>query len=428
MSTYIPIPVFDTLDDVIDQYKNIYASEKPHQMISEWLDHCFTRTKETLPSFAVKDYQMALNFLYSYRGSADTFGAYRRDLERLLQWSWFIRNQSFLKHKREDIEVFIEFCLKPPKRWISTKNVARFKKSNGEKIPNPEWRPFDAHVSKKEHKDGLRPDKNKYQFSQSALKVMFSVLSSFYNYLLQEQVTRVNPFALIRQKSKFLQKQNKAHVIRRLSNHQWETVIGVAKGKATQNPSHERTVFILSCLYGMYLRISELAASPRWTPTMGDFFKDTEDNWWFRTIGKGNKPRQIAVSNAMLDALQHYREHYLKLSPLPSLGEKTPLIPYLKNPNKPITNDDPIRSLVQECFDEAADLLETQGKQEESDGLRMATVHWLRHTGISEDVKRRPREHVRDDAGHSSGAITDKYIDVELRERAKSAKHKTIVS
>ena len=41
-------------------------------------------------------------------------------------------------------------------------------------------------------------------------------------------------------------------------------------------------------------------------------------------------------------------------------------------------------------------------------------MHWLRHTGISDDVKQRPREHVRDDAGHSSGAITDKYIDVEL--------------
>ena len=53
-------------------------------------------------------------------------------------------------------------------------------------------------------------------------------------------------------------------------------------------------------------------------------------------------------------------------------------------------------------------------------------MHWLCHTGISEDVKIRPREHVRDDAGHSSSAITDKYIDVELRERNNSAKRKRI--
>ena len=425
-NTYIPTPVFDTFNDVIDQYKEIYAHEKPQKIISQWLIHCFINTKIILPDFAVKDYQMALNFLYSYRGSTDTFGAYRRDLERLLQWSWFVHQQSFLNHKREDIEAFIEFCLKPPKRWISLKKVARFKKNNGEKVPNPEWRPFEAHVSKKDHKAGIEPDKNKYQFSQPALKVMFGILSSFYNYLLQEQLAQANPFTLIRQKSKFLQKEAKTQMIRRLSNQQWETVINIAKDKAVENPSHERTVFILSCLFGMYLRISELVASPRWIPTMGDFFKDSEGHWWFKTIGKGNKARQIAVSDAMLNALKRYREYYLKLSPLPSLNEQTPLISHLKNSNKPISHDGPIRSLVQSCFDEAADLLQSEGKEEEANGLRVATVHWLRHTGISEDVKHRPREHVRDDAGHSSGAITDRYIDVELRERAKSAQHKTI--
>lgn len=56
-----------------------------------------------------------------------------------------------------------------------------------------------------------------------------------------------------------------------------------------------------------------------------------------------------------------------------------------------------------------------------------ATVHWLRHTGISDDVKIRPKEHVRDDAGHSSSAITDRYIDIELRERHKSAKAKPLI-
>src|SRR3546814_18061476 len=101
---YIPTPVFDAFSDVLDQYKEIYANEKPNQIISQWLNHCFAHTKTDVPSFAVKDYQMALNFLYSYRGSTDTFGAYRRDVEHLLQWSWFVRHQSVLKHKREDIE------------------------------------------------------------------------------------------------------------------------------------------------------------------------------------------------------------------------------------------------------------------------------------------------------------------------------------
>ncbi len=93
-----------------------------------------------------------------------------------------------------------------------------------------------------------------------------------------------------------------------------------------------------------------------------------------------------------------------------------------------MTSERPIRQLVQVCFDQAADRLEATGNQEEANNLRMATVHWLRHTGISEDVKHRPREHVRDDAGHSSSAITDKYIDTELRERHKTAKNKTLTT
>jgi len=58
--------------------------------------------------------------------------------------------------------------------------------------------------------------------------------------------------------------------------------------------------------------------------------------------------------------------------------------------------------------------------------LCLVSLHWLRHTGISDDVKIRPKEHVRDDAGHSSSAITDKYVDIELRERHRSAKAKSL--
>ena len=232
---------------------------------------------------------------------------------------------------------------------------------------------------------------------------------------------------LIRQKSKFIRKEPTNPVIRRLSKKEWQTVIKIAKEKAVKDKKHERTVFILSCLYGMYLRISELTASSRWTPTMGDFFKDQDGNWWFKIVGKGNKARQIAVSNDMLNALKHYRVEYLQLPAYPSLEENTPLIGHDHNYNKPMTDERTIRRLVQNCFDEAAEKMENEHPGE-AQNLHLATVHWLRHTGISDDVKIHPREHVRDDAGHSSGAITDRYIDVELTARAKSAKDKLIES
>lgn len=64
------------------------------------------------------DLEFTLKFLYSYNGSTATFNSYRREIERLLQWSWRIEQASVLTLKRENIEDFIRFCLNPPKAWI----------------------------------------------------------------------------------------------------------------------------------------------------------------------------------------------------------------------------------------------------------------------------------------------------------------------
>ena len=66
------------------------------------------------------------------------------------------------------------------------------------------------------------------------------------------------------------------------------------------------------------------------------------------------------------------------------------------------------------------------GLEDDASDLKSATVHWLRHTGISEDVKTRPREHVRDDAGHASMQTTDRYIESDDRERHRSGQHKAL--
>lgn len=426
MKNYKPTPFFDTLEETVSLHTAVRHSNQPTQEIKPWLTTCLADSHVAAPAYACDDFAAVLFFLCAYSGSSDTFNAYRRELDRLIQWSWFVRKQSVFEHKREDIEAFIQFCLNPPSNWIGVKNVARFKRHGNEKKTNPEWMPFIAKVSKANHKKGELPNKCQYVFSQKALKVLFGILGSFYNYLSQEELISKNPVSLIRQKSKFIQRQAMGRVIRRLSDEQWQYVMNCAKQLAVGNARHERTVFILSCLYGMYLRISELVASNRWTPVMGDFFKDNEGNWWFKTVGKGNKARQIAVSQAMLAALKHYRSVYLKLPPSPAPDEQYPLIGSLANPARPITSDRPIRKLVQACFDLATDKLRASGKDEEADTLAQATVHWLRHTGISDDVKHRPREHVRDDAGHSSSAITDGYISVKLKERAASAKDKEI--
>lgn len=372
------------------------------------------------------EYNYALSFLKSYKGSRGTFNAYRREVERLLQWAWNVQNKPVKKLKREDIEEFISFCKKPPKTWIGINKVPRFLDKDGARIPNVAWRPFVVTVSKSEHRKGDKPKVKNFELLDDSIKEIFAILSSFFNYLLQEEYILSNPISLMRQKSKFIRKQQSATKIRRLSELQWDYLMITALKTAEHDANkHEKTVFIISALYAMYLRISELAANDRWVPLMNNFHKDHDGHWWFTTVGKGNKERQIAVSDAMLKALKRWRKH-LNLSALPSPSDKTPLLPKTKGKG-PIGSVNYLRRIVQACFDNAIEQLNNDGFKEEAESLVEATVHWLRHTGISDDVKIRPREHVRDDAGHSSSAITDKYIDIELRERHRSAKNKTIL-
>ena len=394
-----PFAFFDTLEKMANPFK------KPVQLPVKMGDN--------LPSGFLQDYQEASEFIYSYRGSPDTFNTYRREVEHFLHWCFIIVNKLLNQIVREDIETYIEFTNQPPRSWIGQKNVSRFMNREGERVPNPEWRPY---VSTSEE----------YAASQSAIQSLFSVLSSFFNFLIQENYITANPIAQLRQKSKFLRKnQQSKGQIRRLSPLQWDYVMEAAETLARKEPLvHERTLFIMNALYAMYLRISELVETSRWQPQMGHFQSDQEANWWFVTVGKGNKEREISVSNAMLEALKRYRLSR-DLPPLPGPGESTPLIHKTRGKGG-ITSTRQIRGIVQKCFDLATARIRTEGFSDEADRLSNATVHWLRHTGISEDVKHRPREHVRDDAGHGSSAITDRYIDVERTERHASARNKLI--
>ena len=76
---------------------------------------------------------------------------------------------------------------------------------------------------------------------------------------------------------------------------------------------------------------------------------------------------------------------------------------------------------MQTYFDLGADALENQGEMQEANRLRSATVHWLRHTGASQDISTRPLKHMADDLGHASMGTTDQvYIQSDMKERARS--------
>ena len=114
---------------------------------------------------------------------------------------------------------------------------------------------------------------------------------------------------------------------------------------------------------------------------MGHFYQDSQGYWWFKTVGKGNKMRDIAVPDDMLKALMRYRES-MQLLPLSSLNDKTPLLPKEKGKGA-MTSSRHIHRLVQTCFDNTIQKLREKNLAAEADVLESATVHWLRHTGTA---------------------------------------------
>ncbi|WP_289245276.1 site-specific integrase [uncultured Methylophaga sp.] len=394
----LPKPIFDTLDSL-------------------------EQNLAPIPSYVFdNDFAISREFLLAYRDSPDTFNSYRREVERFLQWVYRVAQMNLYQIGREDIENFIRFCQQPPDAWIATKMVSKFIDKEGIKQPNPDWRPFVVKVTKEARQNGKEPIINNYRLSDQGIRAILRILSTYFTFLEMEDYVQSNPVKRVRQKSRLIRTQATQEPIRRLSELQWDYVIETAEAMANEDPLHERTLFIMSALYGMYLRISELVDTSLWSPMMKHFYQDYGGNWWFKTVSKGNKERDISVSSDMLAALKRYRRS-MDLSAFPSPGDNMPLISKQKGKGG-ISSTRQLRDIVQVCFDNTISRLREHGMESDAENMQSATVHWLRHTGISDDVKKRPKEHVRDDAGHSSSAITDRYIDIEKRERHASAKKK----
>lgn len=370
-----------------------------------------------------EEYNLAEQFLNSYSASPDTYKSYRREVERLLQWCWFVAKSRLVDIDRSTFEEYLKYAFSPPDNMVAYKSVPRFEEKSGVLVANNNWRPYLMRPTKMQKNLSLPNQNKEYQMTPSARKALFAGVSTFCTYLLQEDYLNKNPVALLRQKSRYITRVQTETITRKLTDLQWEQVVFEVSAKADSDPKYERHYFIISIFYLLGLRISEVAATDLHNPVMGDFYRDKDGLWWLKVVGKGNKMREIAVPNAMLDVLKRYRKH-LTLPPLPLRDEQTPMLYNYKSNNGLSVRQ--VRTLVQECFDLASHSLMKSGQEDEAHDLMAATVHWLRHTAISADVKHRPRDHVRDDAGHESISTTDRYIDIDRIDRHRSAQGKIL--
>ncbi len=313
------------------------------------------------------DTEAVAMFLLEFKDSPNTFRTYKKECERLLLWVRTIRHCELSALTRRDFDAYRDFMAKPPLDWCGPP----VRQTLADESRNPKWRPFTG---------PMKP---------GAIKQALVILNTLFNYLVQADYLEGNPLALMRRRTTHDETEHATRVERFLEQRDWELVWRQLERYPTHTPKqqdrYERLRFLLSVLYLLGLRISELTEH-----TMGDF-QSVQSHWRFKVIGKGRKKTWLPVSSELLQALLRYRQH-LQLEGVPRPDDETPLIPSLAT-GMPISTRR-VHAIIKNLFFKTADAIQEEDPARAS-RLRQASAHWLRHTTLT---------HLAHNLHHVSGA------------------------
>ncbi len=377
------------------------------------------------PDWKKVHWRWGLDFL-SYTGrnkSEHTFIRFRNEIERFLLWAFLIKEKSIDELRKTDILEYADFCWKPPVSWIGYINANRFVYRNGRYTVNTKWLPYRLKQTKNTTE---KSDKKKYRPSQQTLTSTFTAVIVFYNYLMGEEICYGNPAQIAKKDCRHFISDSQVKEVKRLTEQQWAYLIETAIDLANNNNQYERSLFIVSTLKSLFLRISELSERSNWSPIMQHFWEDENHNWWLKVYGKGRKLRDVTVPTQFLDFLKRYRASR-GLSPLPASDENEPIVEKLRGQGGMTSRH--LRRLVQEIFDTAYYKMKDKEGEDKAKKLKEASTHWLRHTGASMEIERgRALKDLSEDLGHASMATTDTiYVQTENKKRAESGKSRTVI-
>ena len=356
--------------------------------------------------------------------SSHTYERFRNDVERFLLWAFIEKKKPIDQLRKSDLLEYADFCWLPPVTWIGTSNQERFKISNGYSTANELWFPYKIQAPKSQKAQYI-VDKKKYRPSQQTLSSMFTAIIVFYNYLMAEDFCIGNPAQIAKKDCRHFIIDSQVKEIKRLTASQWQYVLDTAVEMADENPMFERNLFVIASLKTLFLRISELSERPNWSPTMGHFWQDDDENWWLKVFGKSRKLRDITVPIDFLPFLERYRASR-GLMGLPSSNENSTLVEKVRGQGGMTSRH--LRRLVQNVFDQAYENMRISEGANKALKLKEASAHWLRHTGASMEIERgRPLKDISEDLGHASMATTDTvYVQSENKKRAESGKKRKV--
>jgi integrase/recombinase XerD len=328
-----------------------------------------------------------------------TFDTYRKESERLLLWSTTELRKPLASLTHEDLLIYRQFLTdpQPAQRWVMTgRKVAR---------AAPSWRPFAGSLS------------------PSSQRQAFIILNTLFAWLVNAGYLAGNPLSLSRQRAR----KSTPRVTRFLEDDLWQAVKAsidaMPRDTARAQEHYARVRWLISLLYLMGLRISEVVSNP-----VGGFFRRRDrygqDRWWLAITGKGDKERLLPATTELMAELARYRRHY-GFAALPYGGETTPLLLPIGGTHRTLTRG-AVHLIIKQVFDNAIDHLQSTGEAHEraAERLRQASAHWLRHTAGSHMMDGQvDLRYVRDNLGHESISTTSQYLhaDDDDRHRATEA-------
>lgn len=269
------------------------------------------------------DFRWARAFLAFHRLVPGTFGNYRGGVERLLLWSWIVRNRPVLSLTPRDFEDFLTFNQNPPEHWVADRIRPRFLKIAGSNMSNPEWRPFGVNARKSVGLGGS-PDTASCDLSEKSLIALRSVCNVFFKFIHNEGAVTTNPVSAVQPQGFRVRYRASRPQALRLNSRQWAYVLRAAVELADKSEGGERALLILTAVYFMHLKVSELSSDENVPRTMGNFIL-RDEQWWFVLEYPRKPSRQIRVNPDFLPYLTRYRKS-TGLDPLPSVGETTELL------------------------------------------------------------------------------------------------------
>ncbi|PSV27621.1 site-specific integrase [Photobacterium sp. GB-72] len=365
------------------------------------------------------EYELVTDFLCQF--TDNSFKSYRSSCNTFFVWLYDYYQKALLDVTKRDIAKFVKWLRNPPAELIARSPQPTHKGSL--RSLNVNWRPFVNNDSTKD-----------YRIKDASLRTNLLNISALFRFLIDEDVIDKNPVSQYLRNNRTLTKSGESESLRYLTTKQWHYCYKAALRSAENEPDiHERTLFLITSMYAGYLRISEVSDRPGYSCCWNQF--QEMSGYWVLNVprSKFGKSRQIEVCEDWLKAIIRYRK-YLGLSPLPTNDDKPIFIRHKiasrgdkKGQIDVNLSASRIFEIVKQVFEFAAQLAEENNDLSDASVLRIATPHWLRHSGISHDVERgRPLSHIQQNAGHADLTATSRYVHSTSSERYQSLVNKKI--